>query len=99
MSPYHRFNPLKILAHADRLREVAAGGEPYPLDWHVYPSNICNHQCTWCMFRQNREQFDYAVRLPREVLFRYVADARRLGGTVIHFSGGGEPLLNKATAQ
>lgn len=95
----HRFNPYKILAHADRLRSITQGGEPYPIDWHVYPSNICNHQCTWCMFRQNGEQFDFRVTLPRAVLLRAVDDAARTGAVLMHFSGGGEPLINKATPE
>jgi sulfatase maturation enzyme AslB (radical SAM superfamily) len=94
-----RFNNMKLLAHADRLLAIAAGGEPYPVDWHVYPSNICNHACTWCMFRQNGEQFDFRVTLPREVLLRAVRDAARTGARLMHFSGGGEPLINKATPE
>jgi sulfatase maturation enzyme AslB (radical SAM superfamily) len=94
-----RFNNMKLLAHADRLIAIAAGGEPYPVDWHVYPSNVCNHKCTWCMFRQNGEQFDFRVILPREVLLRAVRDAARTGARLMHFSGGGEPLINKATPE
>ena len=43
MSQYHRFQSLKILAHANRLRAIADGDAPYPIDWHIYPSNNCNH--------------------------------------------------------
>jgi pyruvate-formate lyase-activating enzyme len=95
----HRFNSLKILRHYDRLEAITRGEEPYPLDWHIYPSNVCNHKCTWCMFRQNGEQFDFRVILPREVLLRAVRDAARTGAKLIHFSGGGEPLINKATPE
>lgn len=97
--PYNRFQSLKILVHADRLRQIADGGEPYPIEWVVYPSNVCNHKCTWCMFRQNGEQQNYPDILPRETLLKFVRDAKRLGGTVIQFEGGGEPLINKATPE
>lgn len=93
----HRFNSLKILAHADRLRQIAAGRMPFPVDWHIYPSNICNHSCNFCMFRQNGEQFDHAVQLPRFLLLKAVDDAARTGAVLTHFSGGGEPLINKHT--
>jgi MoaA/NifB/PqqE/SkfB family radical SAM enzyme len=103
-TPYHRFQSLKILTHADRLRSIAEGGEPYPIEWVVYPSNRCNHRCVFCLYRHaapdgSIEQFDYAVILPRATLLRFVEDAARLGGTVIQFEGGGEPLINKATPE
>lgn len=103
---YNRFNPFKILVHADRLQKIADlrskpwqdwGELPYPIDWHIYPSNICNHSCSWCMFRQNGEQFDRPEKLSREILLRLVQDACRTKAELIHFSGGGEPLLNKHT--
>lgn len=115
---FHRFQSLKLLAYSDRLRAIAAlsaPGEtrvnnegadlPFPIDWHIYPSNVCNHKCTWCMFRQDTpdgeqgEQFKYRVKLPRELLLRAVTDAHRTGAKLIHFSGGGEPLLNKHTIE
>ncbi|MGE0289045.1 MAG: radical SAM protein [Bradyrhizobium sp.] len=99
MSDYHRFNSLKILVHADRLREAAAGGMPYPIDWHIYPSNLCNHTCEFCIFIQNGEQKKHAVQLPKPLLLRAIDDAARTGARLVHFSGGGEPLINKATPE
>jgi MoaA/NifB/PqqE/SkfB family radical SAM enzyme len=99
-SPYHRFQSMKILAYTERsLLPIVRGELPYPLDWHVFPSNVCNHKCTWCMYRQNGEQFNFRVLLPRELLLRAVRDAARTGAVLIHFSGGGEPLINKATPE
>jgi 2-iminoacetate synthase ThiH len=83
-----RFNNMKILVHADRLRSIANGGEPYPIDWHVYPSNICSHACSFCLFIQNGEQQHFAVKLPKDVLMRAVEDAARTGARLMHFSGG-----------
>jgi cyclic pyranopterin phosphate synthase len=102
---FHRFRSEKILVYADKLRDIAAGGFPYPIDWHIYPSNVCNHKCTWCMFRQNTpdgaegEQFKYRVKLTKTVLLKAVEDAARTGAKLVHFSGGGEPLLNKHTVE
>lgn len=99
MTDLHRFNGLKLLTHADKLDAIMAGEWPYPIDWHIYPSNVCNHACSWCMFRQNGEQANFAVKLPRSVLLRAVEDAARTGASLIHFSGGGEPLLNRHTLE
>lgn len=96
---------MKLLAHADRLDQIVAGQWPYPLDWHIYPSNVCNHACTWCMFRKPAggdgkvEQFDFRVKLSRPVLLRAIHDAARTGAVQIEFAGGGEPLLNRHTAE
>lgn len=97
MTEYHRFNSMKILAHADRLRSIALGGMPYPLDWHIYPSNQCNHSCSWCMFKQNGERTTHPSMLSRNHMVRAVVDAQRTGAALIHFSGGGEPLWNENT--
>lgn len=94
---YHRFNSLKILAYSDRLRAITAGKMPFPIDWHIYPSNLCNHTCEFCIFIQNGEQQTHAVKLPRSILMRAIDDAADTGARLVHFSGGGEPLLNKHT--
>jgi sulfatase maturation enzyme AslB (radical SAM superfamily) len=95
----HRFQSLKILAHYDKLEAITRGEMPYPIDWHVYPSNVCNHSCTFCMFIQNGEQKNFHVKLPRDLLLRAVDDAFRTGAVLMHFSGGGEPLLNRWTPE
>jgi sulfatase maturation enzyme AslB (radical SAM superfamily) len=93
----HRFQSLKILAHYDRLEAITRGEYPYPIDWHIYPSNHCQHFCEFCLFIQNGEQKNFHVKLPRGVLLRAVEDAARTDARLIHFSGGGEPLLNRHT--
>lgn len=100
-TPYNRFQSTKILAYAERsLLPITRGEEPYPIEWVVYPSNVCNHACVWCMFRQNGEQFgDNRKILSRELLLRFVDDAARLGGSVLQFEGGGEPLINTHTLE
>lgn len=102
---YTRMFAHKLLARPETLDAITAGEYPYPVDWHLYPSNKCNHRCVWCMFRQPAagdgpvEQIDFAVILPGGILLRAVADAARTGAALIHFSGGGEPLINKATPE
>jgi len=104
-TPYNRFQSMKILAYTERsLLPIVRGEEPYPIEWVVYPSNKCNHRCVFCLFRHpspdgHVEQFDNAVILPRDLLLRFVTDAARLGGRILQFEGGGEPLINKHTPE
>jgi MoaA/NifB/PqqE/SkfB family radical SAM enzyme len=99
-----RFNSLKILRHYDKLEAITRGETPFPIEWVVYPSNKCNHKCVFCIFRHpspdgHVEQFDNAVILPRATLLRFVEDAARLGGRILQFEGGGEPLINTHTPE
>lgn len=102
----HRFRgDLKFALQAGRkgfVDEWAAGRYPFPVDWHIYPSNVCNHKCTWCMFRQpaggaGTPEQDIRVQLRQGLLFRAVNDAAETGAILTHFSGGGEPLLHRET--
>lgn len=121
-----RFFSFKILRDSDRLQAAAQADDgvsplPYPVDWHVYPSNFCNHSCPWCVFRQpdpteqakipgweklsvkqqarHAEQFLNRSQLSRDLMIRAVAAASRTGARLMHFSGGGEPLINKHTLE
>lgn len=100
MSDWHRFRSEKFLAYYDRsIAPLLRGEKPYPLDWHIYPSNVCNHACHFCLFIQNGEQTNHAVKLPRDVLLKAVTDAARTDARLVHVSGGGEPLLNRHTLE
>ncbi len=87
---YNRFNSLKILIFSDRLQEIAVGGLPYPLIWHIYPTNHCPLDCDFCIMAEEREN---KVSLPREILLKAIRDAAEHAKT-IHFSGGGEPTAH-----
>jgi GTP 3',8-cyclase len=88
---YNRFNPYKCLAYADKLEDIAKGNLPYPVIWHIYPTNICNHNCSFCIMKSEHG----IATLPKEILFKAIEDANITEAKTIHFSGGGEPLLHK----
>jgi MoaA/NifB/PqqE/SkfB family radical SAM enzyme len=95
---YHAFDRGKLYRLTDsHWLPITRGEYPFPFDWAIFGSNACNHSCSWCMYRQNREQFDQPGMLPRALYMRAVEDAARTGAKSIHFSGGGEPLLNPHT--
>ncbi len=54
----------------------------------IHPVNTCNHHCLWC------NSTDYNnKKINEKDLYETINDFHFNGGTAIHFSGGGEPLL------
>ncbi|NQT93485.1 MAG: radical SAM protein [Lentisphaerae bacterium] len=62
----------------------------YPACIEIDPVDGCNHSCRWCFTRPYRE----GRVLPTADLKRLVDRFAECGGQVVHFSGGGEPLLH-----
>ena len=89
---YNRFFPYKILAHSDKLEAIARGEIPYPIIMHIYPTNFCNNNCSFCIMKKEKNK--YPVQLSKKTLFKAVKSAKRVGVKLIHFSGGGEPTLH-----
>ena len=94
---YNRFNSWKVLAFSDRIRQLLRayktnGKFPPPVVFHIYPTNLCNRKCDFCIMRNEQENFK--ASLHRDVLFKAVKDCKRYDVKLIHFSGGGEPTLH-----
>lgn len=92
---YNRFSKWKVLAHQDRLREIAAGRIPNPVEWVIYPSNVCGYKCGHCIMA--KEHVDHRMMLSKDAMMKIPGDAKRNGVKCVIFSGGGDPLLNKHT--
>jgi len=88
---YNRFNPIKTLLYSDRLQQIADGKLPYPIIWHIYPTNKCPLDCGFCIMKNEKQK--YRTQLKRKTLLKAVKEASKHAYTV-HFSGGGEPLLH-----
>lgn len=94
---YNRFESFKVLMHADRIKQMLAGQMPAPVEWVVYPSNVCGYKCAHCIMA--REQVDHRNTLSAEAMAKIPVDAVRLGIKCVIFSGGGDPLLNPKTLE
>lgn len=90
---YNRFFPYKALIYADRIERIVADEFPAPVVWHVYPSNVCNVNCGFCIMRDERGKRNNAM-LSREVLLKCARDGAENDVKLFHVSGGGEPLTN-----
>lgn len=94
---YNRFDPYKVLLHQEKLTDIVAGNIPAPVEWVIYPSNVCGYQCAHCIMA--REQVDHRNTLSEEAMNKIPVDVVENGIQCVIFSGGGDPLLNKHTTR
>lgn len=94
---YNRFNSHKVLAYADKIREIVDGDIPAPVEWIIYPSNVCGYRCGHCIMAL--EQVDHRNTLSANAMERIPIDALKHGIKCVIFSGGGDPLLNPKTVE
>ena len=109
-NPAKRWNPFnshKLLSHVWRWKEIKRGRPmPAPVLVTVDPTNRCNLNCVWCnakFIRQQRHNSLSATALTRiaEFLPQWGRDfdGGHYGVEAVCVAGGGEPLLNPATAE
>lgn len=87
-----QFNPLKILNHWENVKKIIAGENPPPITCEIDPSNLCNHQCSWCMYEEFKMERPQLI--PKETLLRLVKELGEGGVKSVIFTGGGEPLTH-----
>jgi len=103
---WNPFNSYKLLSHVHRWRQIKRGKPiPPPVLITVDPTNACNFGCAWCnaaYVRTNRKGslsegtlMQIADFLPR---WGEGNNVWKPGVEAICVAGGGEPLLNPATA-
>lgn len=103
---WNPFNSYKLLSHVHRWRQIRRGKAiPPPALITVDPTNACNFGCTWCnaaYVRAHRKGSLSAETLTRlaDFLPRWGEGNSiwKPGVDAICVAGGGEPLLNPATA-
>lgn len=67
-----------------------------PLYVRIKPTNVCNHSCSYCSYRQDNLQLgrDMVTRdfIPKEKMLEIIDDLVEMGVKAVTFSGGGEPF-------
>jgi len=87
---FDEFNSWKTLLYADKCKAILRGKFESPVVLHVYPTNLCNSNCNFCIMKQ--EQMNQ-VSLSEDIFQRLIDSANSMGIKSIHVSGGGEPTL------
>lgn len=85
-------SPEKIIVHKDRIENILNGGHIAPVTCGIDISNLCNHQCIWCLYNKYRKEKPY--NMDKYLIKKAIVGFRGAGGSSICLSGGGEPLMN-----
>jgi len=103
-SDINPFNPIKALGAFERMKLISSGFMPAPVTVELDLSNACNHDCTWCISQDYRQEVgrmnintDFAMDILRQLAhYRDLLDYKI---KAIHFVGGGEPLVHPDAIQ
>jgi len=111
MNPYSKN---KAIYFIDRLRGIKSGEQPSPIHLYLYLSDLCNHNCSFCAYRQDgytttelfisHNEDGSVIKNPNRMLtlekvISILDDAALLDVKAIQFTGGGEPTLHPNFAE
>lgn len=75
---------------------MRCGYQPDPIKVHLMPSNMCNHNCNFCLHKvnnsKNSEQYNYTDFISWKIMLSILQDLKDLDIKAIEISGGGSPL-------
>lgn len=83
----------KIAFYHKQIEMLKRGKFVSPVTCEVDPSNRCNLNCNFCMFKEYRN--DLRVDMGLDMFDSLVSELRMLGVKSITFTGGGEPMMNR----
>lgn len=88
----------KLFYHPERVSSFLKTGNTTPITWELDPTNNCNHDCIGCYAKgaggRSNNEF-----LKLEEAKDYVDQVFDLGGKAINLTGGGDPMMNRATPE
>lgn len=90
------YSSLKIFHHPDILDKIEHGERCNPLYIRIKPTNLCNHNCYYCHYKNpylSLDEYDGNDMIPREKMMEIIEDLKNMGTKAVTFSGGGEPLI------
>ena len=92
------YSPNKIFHHREWIDQIRDGGFPPPIFVEIIPTNRCNHNCTFCAYRNSdynpESDFAAANEIPFTKLAEIVESCSTMGVKAIEVTGGGEPTVH-----
>jgi MoaA/NifB/PqqE/SkfB family radical SAM enzyme len=90
---------LKIFNYPDKIHSLPAAEEAVlpPIHVRIKPTNVCNHDCWFCAYRQDDFQLGQTMverdQISYEKMMEIVDDLIDMKVQAVTFSGGGEPFV------
>lgn len=82
----------KIYYYLDQVEKLERGEFVAPISVEIDPSNSCNLNCGFCMFKDWRS--NHHEHLDLNTYISLIGELQQMGTRSITFTGGGEPLMN-----
>lgn len=92
------YTKLKIFHFKDKLDSLPLEVEKIlpPIHVRIKPTNMCNHNCSYCAYRADNLQLGKDMHLqdfiPKFKMMEIIDDFSEMGVKSVTFSGGGEPF-------
>ena len=89
------YSNLKIFHHFETLNKLKNGERCNPLYIRIKPTNVCNHNCYYCHYKNaylTLDEYNSTDYIPRNKMMEIIEDMGKMGVKAVTFSGGGEPL-------
>lgn len=83
-------------AHVEAIEGLFRNKPYFPEFLEIYPTNPCNHKCTFCISADYRTTKEF---LDTNTIKNVLSDAADGGVKMVRFCGGGEPLLHPDMAE
>lgn len=83
----------KLIFHPEHLIALRTDERPFPVTCEIDLTNFCNHDCYFCVVKDDREAHKASLETP--VILNAITQLKGLGVKGISFTGGGEPLVHK----
>lgn len=90
------YSEMKVFYHQDIIQKLLKGERCQPSYIRIKPTNKCNHNCSYCHYRNaylDLDEYNPGDEIPRDKMMEIVSDMKEMGTKAVTFSGGGEPLL------